>query len=256
MQPENKIFTKHDLDKIATESLIHNEVQLRLEGLSDALENPDSTEELDVSVLASRENPLVKIDNYLSVYKKLTLGEPIGPGAEAPAKIEIFKPYEKVVSEEHLGTEFATSIISADLYESYMDNRQPVGKLVLFKLDHSAGDVTAKDIVIGSNCVYGAIIINGEINPFSLNIANNGDRVIQEVQRKDSTEENGISVEARLVEKNDFQKLELHSLDIDDDAEEYLEVMAELDKFINHRKNSNQQKDTGDAYHVSGFYTF
>ncbi len=248
MQPENKIFTKHDLDKIATQSLIHNEVQLRLEGLSDALENPDSTEELDVSLLASRENPLVKIDNYLSVYKKLTLGEPIGPGAEAPAKIEIFKPYEKVVSEEHLGTEFATSIISADLYESYMDNRHPVGKLVLFKLDHSAGDVTAKDIVIGSNCVYGAIIINGEINPFSLNIANNGDRVIQEVQRKDSTEENGIAVEARLVEKNDFQKLELHTLDIDDDTEEYFEVMAELDKFIKFRQKSKSIFQEGEEY--------
>ena len=248
MQPENKIFSQHDLDKIATESIVHNELQLKLEGLSDALENPDSTEELDVGVLASRDNPLVKIDNYLSVYKKLTLGEPIGPGAEAPAKIEIFKPYEKVVSEEHFGTEFATSLISTDLYESYKYDQQPVGKLVLFKLDHSAGDVTAKDIVIGSNCVYGAIIINGEIKPLRLNFAKSGDRVIQEVQRQDPAEESGISVEARLVEKNDFKKLELHSLDIDDDAEEYYEVMAELDKFIKFRQQSKSIFQEGEEY--------
>lgn len=256
MQPENKIFGQHDLDKIATESIVHNELQLKLEGLSDALENPDSTEELDVGVLASRENPLVKIDINLKYHQNLTIGKSETNGDRNKARIELFEPYEKVVSEEYVGTEFATSLISTDLYESHKYDQQPVGKLVLFKLDHSAGDVTAKDIVIGSNCVYGAIIINGEIKPFRLNFAKSGDRVIQEVQRQDPAEESGISVEARLVEKNDFQKLELHSLDIDDDAEEYLEVMAELDKFINHRKNSNQQKDTGDAYHVSGFYTF
>lgn len=236
MNPENKIFAQHDLDRISTKALNHQKKEELLNELLDTFSNPDAVEDVPVGILGNFENPLVKINNFLSVIHKLTLGRSIRAGIQNPARIELFNPYETVVSQEHFGTEFATSIISSNVYDAY-SNKELVGKIVLFKLDHASSKLTSKDIEIGNNCTFGALIINGEIKPFRLSMQEDEDKVLQQVERKDPTEEGGMAVDSRLVAKGSgIKNVQIHELDIDKDAEEYLEVMNELDKFIDHRK--------------------
>lgn len=131
--------------------------------------------------------------------------------------------------------EVNTSVVALDAYGPGSVGRDgaKVGSILLFKLsanliNESVPDMTAKDLAWGDNCTYGVLVGDSAIDYFEI-AQTSGDVVQSELRRKDSTEENGQSVEMQVV-KPGQDRLIVNKLS--PSSNETFELKQELDKFI------------------------
>jgi len=242
MEPKDALFGRHNLDRVASEALSYNDAKERVSNLEIALSEPDRQEMIEVDILSDMNNLIASLDLHLGNNRNLTMGRSKSriSFSKRPAEVKLFKPHEIVSSEDYPGVEFATSMLSMDLFKRFTDNDEedePVAKLVLLKLDHAEAGVTSKDLEVGVNTQFGAIIEDDTIKPFKLETRTPGDKVIYQSQRPDPTEEDGIVVEAQVIEKsNATKRLEMTMIDANKDPEVHGAILDEIDKFIASRR--------------------
>ncbi len=227
------IWGRHNLNRLAGEAFRRNEEKEKAQAVGKILDQPDGREESNIDAI-NRRNPL----SHLSIALDKVFEAGLSPRYLGTGSVDakLFNPHERV-DDDSLGLpiEVSTSVVAFDAYgpASLREDGVKVGSILLFKLSanltgESAPDMTAKDLAWGENCTYGAFVDGGTINYFEI-AQTSGDVVQSELRRKDSTEENGQSVEMQVVKPG---KDRLIVQKLSSSSDEAFELEQELDKFI------------------------
>lgn len=227
------IWGRHNLNRLAGEAFRRNEEKEKAQAVGKILDQPDGCEESNIDAI-NRRNPL----SHLSVALDKVFEAGLSPRYLGTGSVDakLFNPHE-CVDDDSLGLpiEVSTSVVAFDAYgpASLREDGVKAGSILLFKLSanltgESAPDMTAKDLAWGENCTYGAFVDGGTINYFEI-AQTSGDVVQSELRRKDSTEENGQSVEMQVVKPG---KDRLIVQKLSSSSDEAFELEQELDKFI------------------------
>ena len=227
------IWGRHNLNRLTGEAFRRNEEKKKAQAVGKILDQPDGCEESNIDAI-NRRNPL----SHLSIALDKVFEAGLSPRYLGTGSVDakLFNPHE-CVDDDSLGLpiEVSTSVVAFDAYgpASLREDGVKVGSILLFKLSanltgESAPDMTAKDLAWGENCTYGAFVDGGTINYFEI-AQTSGDVVQSELRRKDSTEENGQSVEMQVVKPG---KDRLIVQKLSSSSDEAFELEQELDKFI------------------------
>jgi|GEM_PF-6867904 len=248
MKPDDPLYNKHNIDRIAGAAFSAQERAQHLAELSEALSHPDETKEIQVGIIGSDHSHLInRLLAHLHVTRSLGFSKPERNSASSVRKIAIaklFKPHEVTSADTHPGVQFATSLIALDMYKkTYGDvnsqaDTEAIGQFVLFKFGHIDEDLSVNNLQLGVNCKFGAIIEDGNIKPFVLEMQS-GEWEVARVERSDPTEESGKSVDARVVQ-NSPDRLNINMLDEDTDFETYNAILDELRTFVDSRTTGSQ----------------
>lgn len=224
------IWGKHNFNQLAEEAFRRTEEKERAQVVGEILDHPDGCEESNINVLS--DNPLSRLSRALEKAFEVELA----PSICDTVSVKLFNPHE-CVDDNSLGLpmEVSTSVVALDAYGPGSVGRDgpKVGSILLFKvagnlIEESAPDITAKDLAWGENCTYGALVDGDAINYFEIT-QTSGDVVQSELRRKDSTEENGQSVEMQVVKPGQDR---LIANKLSPSSNEAFELEQELDKFI------------------------
>lgn len=224
------IWGGHNLNRLAEEAFRRNEEKEKAQAVGEILNYPDRNEANTIGFLS--ENTLSRLSWALSKVFEVNFAS----GSCDTVKVKLFNPHERVVDNSLVvPMEVNTSVVALDAYGPGSVGRDgaKVGSILLFKLsahliDEPVPDMTAKDLAWGENCAYGAFVGGGAINYFEI-AQTSGDVVQSELCRKDSTEENGQSVEMQVVKPGQDQ---LIVQKLPSSSDEVFELEQELDKFI------------------------
>ena len=158
--------------------------------------------------------------------------------SQHPAEIKLFAPHERAVSEQQPGVEFASSFIAMDMYRAYgvdkSEGQEPLGQMLLLKLGHADEPLTAKNLQLGVNAVFGAYVEDGQIKPFRMEMKTHQPE-LQRLERSDPTSENGVSVDARVVGPQ-YNRLEISLIDQGQEPDVYQGMLDEIDTFLASRR--------------------
>ena len=209
----------------------------RIQAIDKILDRPDGCEKGSVEAITMR-NPLSHLNSALeNVFAVRISPKFLNDNA---VNVKLFNPHERVVDSSNvIPLEVNTSVVAFDAYRHACieSDGVKVGSILLFKLsaniiDEPAPDMTAKDLVWGNNCLYGAFMDGSAISYFEI-VQTSGDVVEAELSRKDQTEESGQSVEMQVV-KLGRDRLVIQKLPSSSD--EVFELDQELNKFIKSRQ--------------------
>lgn len=224
------IWGKHNFNQLAEEAFRRTEGKERVQVVGEILDYPDGCEESNINFLS--DNPLSRLSRALK--KAFEVG--LSPSVCDTVSVKLFNPHERVVDNSLVvPMEVSTSVVALNTYGPGSVGRDgsKVDSILLFKvagnlIEESAPDITAKDLAWGENCAYGAFVGGGAINYFEI-AQTSGDVVQSELCRKDSTEENGQSVEMQVVKPGQDRLIVQKLASSSDEA---FELEQELDKFI------------------------
>lgn len=249
MKPnESPLFNYYNADEIASKALRAEAEKETYEALISILSSPDSTEEYRVGTMVINgdglhNSDINQIDNALMRGHRLTVNHRVDRHFRSTSKAKIYDSFEVATSEDYPGIEFATSVVAFDLYdyESRSESDETDKQLILFRLSSTEQQATAFDLELGVNCVFGAIIQNGQIKPFMLERAPS-EQVVSRLERNDPTEESGKSTDAQVVQMNPNQNA-INMVMLSGDEYEGLEqsVLDEINKFVKSRENLDQK---------------
>ena len=170
--------------------------------VDEILDRPDGCEKGSVEAITMR-NPLSHLNSALENVFAVRISPKYYDDA---VNVKLFNPHERVVDSSNvIPLEVNTSVVAFDAYRRVCIESAgvKVGSILLFKLSANingepAPYMTAKDLVWGNNCLYGAFMDGSAISYFEI-VQTSGDVVEAELRRKDQTEESGQSVEMQVV---------------------------------------------------------
>ena len=225
------LWNKHNFGNLTGEAFRRSEEKVRARAVSEMLDQPDGCEESMIYAFSMR-NPLSRLSSALEG----VFGVELSPEIISSVSVKLFNPHERAEdSSGVIPVEVSTSVVALDVYGTDFlgGGGAKVGSILLFKLsanliDEPAPDMTAKDLAWGENCTYGAFVDGDAINYFEI-AQTSGDVVQSELRRKDSTEENGQSVEMQVITPG---KDRLIVNKLSPSSSEAFELEQELDKFI------------------------
>ena len=224
------IWGKHNFNQLTEEAFRRNKEKERAQVVGEILDHPDGCEKSNINILS--DNPLSRLSRALEKAFEVELS----PSVCDTVNVRLFSPHECVVDDSKaIPVEVSTSVVALDAYGPGSVGRDgpKVGSILLFKvagnlIEESAPDITAKDLAWGENCVFGAFVDSDAISYFEI-AQTSGDVVQSELRRKDSTEENGQSVEMQVVTPGKDRRI-VNKLS--SSSNEAFELEQELDKFI------------------------
>lgn len=224
------IWGRHNLNQLAEEAFRRNKEKERAQVVGEILDYPDGCEEGNINPFSG--NVLSRLSNAL----EKALDVSLSPGACGTVSVKLFNPHERVVDNSLVvPMEVNTSVVALDAYGPGSVGRDgsKVGSILLFKvagnlIKEPAPGITAKDLAWGENCVFGAFVDGDAINYFEIG-QTSGDVVQAELRRNDPMEENGQSVEMRVVKPGQDQ---LIVQKLPSSSDEVFELEQELDKFM------------------------
>lgn len=153
---------------------------------------------------------------------------------------EILPPFETTDVDETGLAKLQTSLIRVPLRGRHQETRSMdyvTDGLIVITLNPEGQQVRSDNLALGHNYRYGALLRNKgtevEFMKFGLSA---GSVVVESVQRKDITEENGYATDSSLVR---HQKPHLISLPVETYSEEYFELVDELKKAVDFYKSKS-----------------
>lgn len=233
------IFSKYDIDGLASGAYLRQESRKLTGGALEALSDPDSTQVL--YALTPNQLP----GELPALAKALSSGGliPRTGGAGAPTsyhycfEFQFFRPHDTVGIDDLPGFEATTSLIALPL--------QDEKTVVLFRMGmnlvgEDSAPLGVDDLSPTDNCVCGGVIDGRtrQVRFFQFTKVA-GDKVEQELRRRDSTEESGEVVDARVVRPGE------ESITFDyfsPSSPEYSELLLELRKFIASRQPEEESE--------------
>lgn len=224
------IWAGHNFNQLTEEAFRRSEEKAGAQVVGAILDRPDRNEENTIGFLS--ENALSRLSWALGKVFEVNLAS----GPCDAVKVKLFNPHERVADNSFVvPMEVNTSVVALDACGPGSVGRDgsKVGSILLFKvagnlIKEPAPGITAKDLVWGENCLFGAFVDGDAINYFEIT-QTNGDVVQSEVRRKDPTEESGQSVEIQVVKPGQDQ---LIVQKLPSSSDEVFELEQELDKFM------------------------
>lgn len=226
------IFSKYNTVGLASEAYIRQESRKLAGGVLEALSDPDSTQVLYALLFDQLPGELPALAKALSSGGLI----PRTGGAGAPTPyhycfaFQFFQPHDTVGINDFPGFEATTSLIALPLRDEKT--------VVLFRMGmnlvgEDSAPLGVDDLLPIDNCVCGGVIDGRTQQVRFFQFAKvAGDKVEQELRRRDSTEESGEVVDARVVRPGG------ESITFDyfsPSSPEYNELLLELCKFVKSR---------------------
>ena len=163
------IWAGHNFNRLTEEAFRRSEEKARAQAVSAILDRPDRNEANTIGFLS--ENTLSRLSWALERVFEVNLAS----GPCDTVKVKLFNPHQCVKDNPStLPVEVHTSVVACDAYAAWEKNKAKViGSILLFKLSANlindpVPDMTAKDLVWGENCTYGAFVNGDAINYFEI----------------------------------------------------------------------------------------